>query len=828
MTLKDSIQVQTSSVTQRIHTKFSPVFPSDYIELVVLGTESSGKSSIIRQYISSQFTEEYVPTVTEHYYKTIQVDDDSVTLSINECGGKSEYKQLQKQYIADGNAFLIVCSVLDDPTQCEELMDDIVKQINSRVSSQPSGSEGLSNSGQIIGGLDQTPVVIVLNKCDILESQEKYLDILDPEDIEKARSIPKLVERKAQQYKIPFVCCNARETLQVNDIFNVHLLKELLRKQKPVTAKASNSANADIENQLKQLARENKVSELLNLLSKSQPSEECFKKLFFISILHEDANLLKELIAYNKKYQCVKEQLGRVEMLVDEESHFKANLLLFALMEGNRQAYKILKQEGLRLKASKLPKQQNLLLIVLQSLENGNEQQQQQNEDSEESIPFAVDHDNYSHEKDVFLTDLALEILAEQENELAAYVNIPCVIENEVRYPIHYAIEVRSYLIADWLLRHNANVDVRDFAGKTALHRAVESGQLKLAKLLLEHKADAKAVTKVENNSSVAVVSKSMERIICEECPIEWREQMIALLAKYGLSAQLSSPQWKTIELGNNSVSHGKCETLERCLSFFDYFIKLRLQVSVSENSSHLQSVSYHFVTGQCSNEVLILEKSEQVSNNTKTSSQQVSLLFQSKSTQVRCIVNSLGEVNVVKPLPDEIVVFVGESGESSSLVCKSTLITNYMENIPSSGDDLYSKELKVHDQIISLNLLDVNGDEEEYLDERIHNSNAFVLVCCNNQKNTIDILNELVEEIQFVKRTDVSQIPIVLVQISEAVSNSEDNSALTNIAKKLNVPHCWVSASNRDNLKQLFEHTLLNEIMKKQSPLKQYFNSNQ
>ena len=820
MTLKDSnsIQVQTTSssssattTTQRSHTKFSPVFPSDYIEVVVLGNESSGKSSIIRQYISSQFTEEYVPTVTEHYYKTIQVDDDSVTLSINECGGKGEYKQLQKQYIADGNAFLIVCSVLDEPTQCEELIDDIVKQINSRVSSQPT-IEGLSNSGQIIGGLDQTPVVIVLNKCDILESQEKYLDVLDKEDIEKAESIPKLVERKAQQYKIPFMCCNARETLQVNDIFNVHLLKELLRKQKPVTAKVSIAANADVEIQMKQLARENNVTELLGLLSKSQPSEECFKKLFFISILHEDANLLKELIAYNKKHHCVKEQLGRVEMLVDEESHFKANLLLFALMEGNRKAYKILKEEGLRLKASKLPKQQNLLLIILQSLENGNEQQQ----DSEESISFTLDHDNYSHEKDVFLTDLALEILTEQENELAVYVNIPCVIDNEVRYPIHYAIELKSYLIADWLLRHNANVDVRDFAGKTALHRAVESGQVKLAKLLLEHKANATA--RVENNSGVL---KSMERIICEECPMEWREPMIALLAKYGLAAHLSSPQWKTIELGH-SVSHEKCETtLERSLSFYDYYIKLRLHVS--ENSSQLHSVSYHFVTGGGANHEFTLEQVSKIRND---SIQQVSLLFQSKSTQavVRCVVNSLGEVNVVKPLPDEIVVFIGESGESSSLVCKSTLITNYMENIPSSGDDLYSKELKVYDQVISLNLLDVNGDEEEYLDERIHNSNAFILVCCNNQKNTIDILNELVEEIQFVKRTDVSKIPIVLVQINEAISNSEDNSALTNIAKKLNVPHCWVSASNRDALNNLFEHVLLNEVMKKQSPLKQYF----
>ncbi|EFC41901.1 ras family small GTPase [Naegleria gruberi] len=779
-----------------IHEKMESVL-NNYLELVVLGSEASGKSSIIHQYISKQFTEEYVPTVTEHYYKTIYFDNDSITLNINECGGRSEFKQLQHQFIADGNAFLIVCSVLDDPEQCQSMIDEIVNQINNR------SSTNLDNQ-QSIGNVDQTPIVIILNKSDILESQEKYLDILDEEDMQKARSVHSLVEKKALQYKLPFVSCNARDFNQVNDIFNIYLLKELMKKQKPIeTTKIVQ--NVDVENQLKQYARENKQDLLLDLLSTNRPTEECFKKLLFISILHEDASLLGELIHINKKDHFVKEELSRIEMLVDEESHFKANLLLFALMENNRKAYKLLKEEGLRLKASKLPKQQNLLLIVLQSLEvdQGGE---------DEGLDFSSDSENYSHERDVYLTDLALEIFSEQEKELSAYVNDPCVIEDEVRYPLHYAIDLKSYLIAEWLLRHNANVDVRDFSGRTPLHRAIESGQVKLARLLLNAKANHQLTVKAE---SPRFVEKSIDRIISEECPSSLKEKIIALLTSFGYQATPSDA--KLIELTSPKVATPS--KIEKNVSFFKNLLKFTFTTGKQEGVSYINDLSYSFILGDSTDYTSKLDNTNIVNGN-----QHVTLLFQSKklSSTVKVEVSGSGDITVTKALPDEIEVFVG----GPPLVGKSRLLNNYVqgtitEQDPNSEEELYLKELKVYDQVVKVNLLDMNGDDEEYLDERIFSSNAFVLVCSEEQKNSIVAINELIEEILFVKRVDISQIPIVIVQ--NRSGNSTDHS-LEERAKQLNVPYCYVSAKSNDELANLFENVLIRQLIQKQSPLKQFY----
>jgi len=818
-----NLHIQTNNPTQRLDTKFSPVFPAhdQYLELVIVGTEGSGKSSIIHQYLSNRFTEEYVPTVTDHFYKTFLVPNEEggnrhVTLNINECGGKSEYKQLQNQSIADGNAFIIVCSVLDDPDLCEQFIDNVIEQINQRS----IGNNQRTTNHSLI---EQTPIVIVVNKSDILESQEKYKDVLDQNDILTAQSIPVRVEAKAKQYKLPFVCCTARESNQVRDIFDVHLLKEILKKQRSDPSsllqvnKLSRDSNsvADYEAQLKQLARENKVEELVHLLQTSVPSEECVKKLFFISILHEDGALLKELVSYNKKHQAVREQLGRIEMMIDEESHFKANLILFALMENNRQAYKILKKEGLRLKASKLPQQQNLLLIILQSLESGD---QGNEEDEETGMATIVDHDNYSHERDVFLSDLAMEILSEQEKELAVYVNAPCIIENEVRYPLHYAVDLRSYIIADWLIRHGAQVDVKDFSGRTPLHRAVESGQVKLARLFLDNKADVSLVVKSESNPSV---TKTIEYLLCEDCPVEWRKRMIATL-----NIGQSNLEWKTVEFSDSVPKEAIADKspLETHVSFYGNYINVQLHTAKLNNISYVTGLKYAFVLGKTDDDnTLVVEKKPVVNEQLKA--QEFSLVFHSKSTNgvAQCNFNALGEVDVVKPLPEELSVFVG----GPPLVGKSTLLMNYVQGIYveqhlDSFEELYVKELKVNDQIISLNLLDMAAHNEEYLDERIHNSNAFVLVCSADQKSSLQAINELIDEIKFIKRKEVSAIPIVIVQNKSDIG--QNDKSVETVAKEIGVPYCLVSSKNISELNTLFNDVLIREIVKKQSPLAHRF----
>ena len=152
--------------------------------------------------------------------------------------------------------------------------------------------------------------------------------------------------------------------------------------------------------------------------------------------------------------------------------------------------------------------------------------------------------------------------------------------------------------------------------------------------------------------------------------------------------------------------------------------------------------------------------------------------------------------------------------------------MNNYVQEIiteqePNAEEELYIKELMVHDQVVNLNLLDMNSDDEEYLDEKIFSSNAFVLVCSDEQKNSIVAIDELIEEILFVKRVDISQIPIVLVQNRSSSSNDH---TLEKRAKELNVPYCYVSPKSNEELSNLFENVLIREVIQKLSPLKKYY----
>lgn len=74
--------------------------------------------------------------------------------------------------------------------------------------------------------------------------------------------------------------------------------------------------------------------------------------------------------------------------------------------------------------------------------------------------------------------------------ELAEYLlaqGVPLNIEGGGNTPLHGAVMFNQPEMAEWLLQHGVDANAPDFEGKTALARAIESGNDRLAEILRAH-----------------------------------------------------------------------------------------------------------------------------------------------------------------------------------------------------------------------------------------------------------------------------------------------------------------------------------------------------
>jgi ankyrin repeat protein len=106
------------------------------------------------------------------------------------------------------------------------------------------------------------------------------------------------------------------------------------------------------------------------------------------------------------------------------------------------------------------------------------------------------------------------------------------------RTALHLAAQWGSDRTLAVLLRHGAEVDARDQAGATALHYAAWRGRLTTARLLLERKANVRAVITESNLQPVHLAAQAAD------------QRMTDLLLKHG--ADLNAP----VEAGSASLLH--------------------------------------------------------------------------------------------------------------------------------------------------------------------------------------------------------------------------------------------------------------------------------
>ena len=121
----------------------------------MLGSFSVGKTSLVRRFIDSLFSDKYHTTVgVKVDKKQIDIDGQAVNLMLWDLAGEDEFNKLQMSFLRGSSGFLIVI----DGTRAATL--DKALELHQRIS--PDFSD--------------TPFVMALNKADLKDQWELDMD----------------------------------------------------------------------------------------------------------------------------------------------------------------------------------------------------------------------------------------------------------------------------------------------------------------------------------------------------------------------------------------------------------------------------------------------------------------------------------------------------------------------------------------------------------------------------------------------------------------------------------------------------------------------------
>ncbi|WRT64547.1 uncharacterized protein IL334_001479 [Kwoniella shivajii] len=87
-------------------------------KLVVLGDGACGKTSLLTVFTKGYFPTTYEPTVFENYVEMMQVDDQTVELSLWDTAGQEDFDRLRSLSYADTHV-VMVCFSVDSPVSLE-------------------------------------------------------------------------------------------------------------------------------------------------------------------------------------------------------------------------------------------------------------------------------------------------------------------------------------------------------------------------------------------------------------------------------------------------------------------------------------------------------------------------------------------------------------------------------------------------------------------------------------------------------------------------------------------------------------------------------------
>ncbi|MDP2438243.1 MAG: GTP-binding protein [archaeon] len=119
-------------------------------KIVLLGAGGVGKTQIVEQLISGNFTSDYQPTVETQSTVPLVVDGQECVLQILDTAGQDEFSAIRKFWMEEGNGFMLVYSV-SSPSSLDELVplrDEIVKLKGFSAVSQADSPSAKPRNGK--------------------------------------------------------------------------------------------------------------------------------------------------------------------------------------------------------------------------------------------------------------------------------------------------------------------------------------------------------------------------------------------------------------------------------------------------------------------------------------------------------------------------------------------------------------------------------------------------------------------------------------------------------------------------------------------------------
>ena len=127
-------------------------------KICMLGAFGVGKTSLVRRYVQSLFSDAYLTTVgVKIDKKTVSVGNETVTLLLWDIAGEDDVSPIRMSYLRGAAGYLLVA----DGTRAETL--DIASSIQSRVKAE----------------IGTVPFLVLLNKADLQESWEIDREAMD-------------------------------------------------------------------------------------------------------------------------------------------------------------------------------------------------------------------------------------------------------------------------------------------------------------------------------------------------------------------------------------------------------------------------------------------------------------------------------------------------------------------------------------------------------------------------------------------------------------------------------------------------------------------------
>jgi len=133
------------------------------IKITVLGIGAVGKSCLSIRFIRDIFLDDYEPTISDNYQKTINIEGKSYVVDILDTAGMENNSVLQNATIKQRDCFILVYSIADRASfdSIGRIYDDIVriKELNEN---------------------DNVPCILCANKVDL---PERHVDTADGQEL---------------------------------------------------------------------------------------------------------------------------------------------------------------------------------------------------------------------------------------------------------------------------------------------------------------------------------------------------------------------------------------------------------------------------------------------------------------------------------------------------------------------------------------------------------------------------------------------------------------------------------------------------------------------